>query len=68
MLKQLEIKTGVPNVHPHRFRRTLATNLITRGMVIQEVAAVLGHDKLDTTMKYVYLDKSTVRNSYRKYA
>ena len=68
MLKQLEIKTGVPNVHSHRFRRTLATNLITRGMVIQEVAAVLGHDKLDTTMKYVYLDKSTVRNSYRKYA
>lgn len=68
MLKKLEAKTGVANVHPHRFRRTLATNLISRGMVIQEVAAILGHDKLDTTMRYVYLDKTAVKNSYRKYA
>ena len=68
MLKQLEAKTGVQNVHPHRFRRTLATNLISRGMAIQEVAAILGHDKLDTTMRYVYLDKTAVKNSYRKYA
>lgn len=68
MLKQLEAKTGVPNVHPHRFRRTLATNLIARGMPIQEVAAILGHDKLDTTMKYVYLEKSNIKNSFAKYA
>lgn len=68
MLRVLEKKTGVQNVHPHRFRRTLATNLIARGMAIQEVAAVLGHDKLDTTMRYVYLDKTAVKNSYRKYA
>lgn len=68
MLKQLEAKTGVPNVHPHRFRRTLATNLIARGMPIQEVAAILGHDKLDTTMKYVYLEKSSIKNSFAKYA
>ena len=59
---------GVDNVHPHRFRRTLATSLICHGMQIQEVAAILGHDKLDTTMKYVYMDKDNVRNSYRKYA
>lgn len=68
MLKVLEQKTGVQNVHPHRFRRTLATNLIAHGMPIQEVAAILGHDKLDTTMKYVYLEKSSIKNSYRKYA
>lgn len=68
MLKRLEARSGVENVHPHRFRRTLATNLIGHGMAIQEVAAVLGHDKLDTTMKYVYLDRSAVENSYRKYA
>lgn len=68
MLKVLEKKTGVHNVHPHRFRRTLATNLITHGMPIQEVAAILGHDKLDTTMKYVYLEHSAVKNSYRKFA
>ena len=53
--------------HPHRFRRTLATNLIGRGMPIQNVAVILGHDKLGTTMKYVYLDKADVRNSYKRY-
>lgn len=60
-------KAGVQNVHPHRFRRTLATNLIDHGMPIQEVAAILGHDKLDTTMTYVYLDTENVHNSYKKY-
>lgn len=59
---------GVDHVHPHKFRRTLATNLIRHGMPIQEVAAILGHDKLDTTMQYVVLDKSDVKNSYRRYA
>ena len=67
MLKRLESRSGVPNVHPHRFRRTLATNLIDRGMPLQEVAAILGHEKLDTTMKYVYVSKTNVKNSYRKY-
>lgn len=59
---------GVENVHPHRFRRTLATNLINHGMAIQEVAAVLGHDKIDTTMTYVYIDKVNVKNSYKRYS
>lgn len=67
MLKRIEGKTAVDNVHPHKFRRTLATNLIRHGMPIQEVASVLGHDKLDTTMQYVVLDKSSVKNSYQKY-
>lgn len=68
MLRNLAERTGVDHVHPHKFRRTLATNLIHHGMPIQEVAAILGHDKLDTTMQYVVLDKSDVRNAYRKYA
>ena len=68
MLRNLADRTGVDHVHPHKFRRTLATNLIHHGMPIQEVAAILGHDKLDTTMQYVVLDKSDVRNAYRKYA
>lgn len=67
MLNQVADKAGVDHVHPHRFRRTLATNLISHGMPIQEVARILGHDKLDTTMKYVYLNDSDVQNSYRKY-
>ena len=68
MLTRVAETAGVENVHPHRFRRTLATNLINHGMQIQEVAAILGHDKLDTTMKYVYLDKSNIKNAYLKYA
>ena len=68
MLLRLAERAGVDDVHPHRFRRTLATNLIARGMPLQEVAAILGHDKIDTTMKYVYLDRQDVHNSYRKYS
>lgn len=67
MLKRLEQRSGVDHVHPHRFRRTLATELIDHGMPIQEVASILGHDKIDTTMTYVYVSKSNVRNSYNKY-
>ncbi len=68
LLKRLEQKSGVENVHPHRFRRTLATNLINHGMGIQEVAVILGHDRLETTMKYLYITEDNVRNSYHKYA
>lgn len=68
MLSRTACDASVDNVHPHRFRRTLATSLINHGMQIQEVAAILGHDKLDTTMKYVYLDKTNVKNAYRKFA
>ena len=68
MLVQLGTNADVFHVHPHKFRRTMATNLIRHGMPIQEVAAILGHDKLDTTMQYVVLDKSDIQNSYRKYA
>jgi site-specific recombinase XerD len=67
ILNAVATKAGVENTHPHRFRRTLATSLIDHGMPIQEVAAILGHEKLDTTMKYVYLNKTHVKNSYNKY-
>lgn len=66
-LKKLEKKAGIENVHPHRFRRTLATNLIDRGMAIQEVAALLGHDKIDTTMTYVHISQEHVQSAYHKY-
>ena len=67
MLNSVASVAHINHVHPHKFRRTLATNLIRHGMPIQEVANILGHDKLDTTMQYVVLDKSDVKNSYRKY-
>ena len=68
MLKILAEKAGVENAHPHRFRRTLASNLIEHGMEIQNVAQILGHEKLDTTMKYIYTSKGELKNQYRKYA
>ena len=68
MMEKLAKAANVDHVHPHKFRRTLATNLIRHGMPIQEVASILGHDKLETTMQYVVLDKTDVKNSYRKYA
>jgi site-specific recombinase XerD len=66
-LHNIAKKADIDNVHPHRFRRTLATTLINHGMQIQEVASILGHDKLDTTMNYVYIDKTKIKNSYRKF-
>lgn len=68
MLGQLAKRAGVENVHPHRFRRTLATRLARHGMPVQEVAAVLGHEKIDTTMRYVVQSGEDIRNDYRRFA
>jgi len=67
MLKVLAKKAGLTNVHPHKFRRTLATNLIRHGMQLQEVANILGHDKLDTTMQYVVMNQEDLKNAYRRF-
>lgn len=68
MLTQLAARAGVENVHPHRFRRTLATKLARKGMPVQEVAAVLGHEKIDTTMRYVVQNGEDISHDYRRYA
>ena len=68
MMKKLAEKSGVEHIHPHKFRRTLATDLARHGMPIQEVANLLGHDKIETTMTYVIVDKDDIRNSIRRYA
>lgn len=67
MLKRLETVSGVENIHPHRFRRTLATNLIRHGMPILEVSQILGHAKLDVTMTYIYTEQEDVKNNYQKF-
>jgi len=67
MLKRIEKKSGVKDVHPHRFRRTMITKLLNRGMPIQEVAVVAGHDKLDTTMQYYASNNKKIKNSYQRY-
>lgn len=68
MLNTLEELSGVEHVHPHKFRRTLATKLAVRGMPIQDIAAILGHDNIETTMEYVMLNIDDIRHKYRQYA
>ena len=68
MLNRVAKDAGVEHVHPHKFRRTLATNMARHGMAIQEVARILGHDKIDTTMRYVVLDDEDIKHEYRKFA
>ena len=67
MLRKLSLVSGVENVHPHRFRRTLATELIDKGMSIQEVSRVLGHAKLETTMIYCTIGQEMVATNHKKY-
>ena len=68
MLNSVAARAGVEHVHPHKFRRTLATNLNRRGMPIQNISKILGHEKIDTTMRYVNMDDDNVRVEYRRYA
>lgn len=68
ILKAIGQRAGVKNVHPHRYRRTLATNLLDRGANIQDVAAILGHADLKTTQIYCYISQQNVQAAYRRYA
>lgn len=68
LLKRLESVSGVEHVHPHKFRRTLATNMAKRGMPIQTIASILGHEKIETTMEYIVLNKENTRMQYKQYA
>lgn len=65
MLKRIEERCGVENIHPHRFRRTLATTLARKGMSVQEIASILGHEDVQTTMKYVCVEKASVKHHYQ---
>ena len=66
-LRQLGRKLGIPKVHPHKFRRTLATKAIDKGMPIEQVQQLLGHAKIDTTMQYAMVDQNNVKMSHKKY-
>lgn len=68
IVKRLGRLAGVGNAHPHRYRRTLATNLLDRGMNIQDVAAILGHADLKTTQVYCYISQANVKAAYCKFA
>jgi len=67
MLSRLAERARVENVHPHRFRRTFATTLASRGMDIQDIKTLMGHTDINTTMLYVTSNNIKVNNSYRKF-
>lgn len=67
MLNVLGDRAGVEHVHPHRFRRTFATNLAARGMTVQDIKILLGHSSIETTMEYVYMSNAKVSAEYQKY-
>ncbi len=60
-------EAGVQNVHPHRFRRTCATNALKRGMPIEQVSKMLGHESLETTQIYLDLDEESLSIAHKKY-
>ena len=68
VLRKLGEKTGIEKVHPHRYRRTLATNLVDRGAPIQDVQQILGHADIRTTQIYLYNNPQNIRYSYEKYS
>lgn len=66
-LRKLGEDSGVKHVHPHKFRRTLATKAIDKGMPIEQVQVLLRHSKIDTTLCYAMVDQDNVKRSHRKY-
>ena len=66
-LRQLGRKLDIERVHPHKFRRTMATRAIDKGMPIEQVQKILGHSQIDTTMQYAMVNQSNVKTSHQKY-
>lgn len=66
-LRELGTKLNIPKLHPHRFRRTLATTAIDKGMPIEQVQQLLGHQSIDTTLQYSMVNQNNVKESHRKY-
>lgn len=66
-LRKLGRSLDLPRVYPHKFRRTLATKAIDKGMPIEQVQVLLGHSKIDTTLCYAMVDQENVKQSHRRY-
>ena len=66
-LKRMGNAIQVDKVHPHKFRRTMATTAIDKGMPIEQVQKLLGHEKIDTTLHYAMVKQSNVKNAHRRY-
>ena len=66
-LRELGKMLNIPKVYPHKFRRTMATTAIDKGMPIEQVQQLLGHQKIDTTMHYAMVKQQNVKMAHRKY-
>lgn len=66
-LKAIGRGLGINRVHPHKFRRTLATMAIDKGMPIEQLQRLLGHQKIDTTLQYAMVKQSNVKLAHKKY-
>ena len=66
-LRELGNKININRVHPHKFRRTMATKAIDKGMPIEQVQVLLGHSKIDTTLEYAMVNQNNVRNSHKRF-
>jgi integrase/recombinase XerD len=66
-LRKIGRELNLHKVHPHKFRRTLATVAIDKGMPIEQVQSLLGHQSIDTTLQYAMVNQANVKNSYRKF-
>ena len=66
-LRELGKSLEISRVHPHKFRRTLATMAIDKGMPIEQLQRLLGHQRIDTTLQYAMVKQSNVKNAHRKY-
>ena len=66
-VRELGKRLNIPKVHPHKFRRTLATKAIDKGMPIEQLQHLLGHERIDTTLQYAMVKQSNVKIAHRKY-
>lgn len=66
-IRNLGRSINAEKIHPHKFRRTMATRAIDKGMPIEQVQKILGHSQIDTTMQYAMVNQSNVKNAHRKY-
>ena len=66
-LREIGKRLNISKVHPHKFRRTLATMAIDKGMPIEQLQRLLGHQRIDTTLKYAMVKQSNVKMAHRKY-
>lgn len=67
IIRTLGVNSNINKVHPHKFRRTLATMAIDKGMPVEQVQKLLGHVKIETTMNYALVNQSNVKISHRRY-